>query len=61
MQPILDALRADPVLGMLHARAVDWHRNKITELRARPGWEEFRDWLRANAIETTATITQRDY
>jgi hypothetical protein len=61
MRPILDALRADPVLGMLHARAVDWHRNKITELRARPGWDEFRDWLRRNSIETRGEITQRDY
>lgn len=61
MRPILDALRADPVLGALHAEACDWHRAKIAELRARPGWEEFRDWLRANAIRTTAAITQRDY
>jgi hypothetical protein len=61
MRPVLDALRADPVLGTLHAEACDWHRAKISELRARPGWDEFRDWLRANAIRTTATITQRDY
>jgi len=61
MRPILEALRADPVLGEAHEAACDWHRAKISELRARPGWDEFRDWLRANAITTTATITQRDY
>ncbi|SEK22429.1 Glycosyl transferase family 2 [Roseovarius azorensis] len=58
---LLDALRADPVLGRLHQEACDWHRARIADLRQRPGWEEFRDWLRANAIKTTAMITQKDY
>jgi len=58
---LLDALKADPVLGPLHAEACDWHRGRIAELRARPGWEEFRDWLRRNSLETRDEIAQRDY
>ncbi len=60
-RPVLDALHADPVLGALHAEACDWHRARIAELRARPGWEEFRDWLRRNSLETRDELAQRDY
>jgi len=35
-------LIADPVLAGLHEAACAWHEAKIAELRARPGWEEFR-------------------
>src|SRR6056297_720869 len=61
MRPILDALRADPVLGALHAEACDWHRARIAELRARPGWDEFLGWLKVNKIETSSDIDKRDY
>jgi len=52
-RPMLEALKSDPVLAELHAQAVDWHRAKINELKTRPEYEEFHDWLREHAIETT--------
>lgn len=45
MRPTLDDLLSDPVLKVLHAEAVAWHRSKITELKAREGWGDFRQWL----------------
>lgn len=60
-RPLLDALKADPVLGALHEHACDWHRAKIAELKQRDGWDEFYNWLRANKIETTDTVEQKDY
>ncbi len=32
-RPLLDALKADPVLGELHEQACAWHRTKIEELK----------------------------
>lgn len=61
MRPILAALKADPVLGALHEAACDWHRAKIAELRLRPGWEEFCDWLKLNKIETKSEVIEKDY
>ena len=37
---ILADLKSDPVLGPLHQSAVDWHRAKIDEMRARPEVQE---------------------
>ena len=37
------ALLKDPELARLHKNAIDWHRGKIEELRARDGWDAFRD------------------
>ena len=45
MRPALDELMSDPVLAALHREAVDWHRAKITELKAREDWTDFRQWL----------------
>ncbi|MGR3571262.1 glycosyltransferase family 2 protein [Brevirhabdus sp.] len=42
----LDALMADPELKRLHEAAVEWHRTKIAELKARDGWSEFRETIR---------------
>ncbi len=56
-----EALLADPVLSDLHARACDWHRAKIADLKARPDWTDFRRWLRENKIEPRARVTQKDY
>ncbi|MEL6640056.1 MAG: glycosyltransferase family 2 protein [Pseudomonadota bacterium] len=36
------ALMADPVLSKLHSAACDWHLDKISELKSREGWPEFR-------------------
>lgn len=44
-EPLRQALMADPVLGDLHAKAVAWHKDKIAELRARPDWDDFRQYL----------------
>ncbi|PHS19403.1 MAG: hypothetical protein COA78_00830 [Blastopirellula sp.] len=35
----------DAELARLHARAVEWHRGKITNLRQRDGWDAFRDTI----------------
>ena len=43
-------LMADPVLSSLHQQAVRWHRDKITELNARPDWDAFRAWLAGNLL-----------
>lgn len=48
--PKLKELLADPVLSKLHATACDWHREKISELKKRTDWDDFRDWLYANKI-----------
>ncbi len=55
-RPVLDALKSDPVLGRLHAEACDWHRAKITELKERPGWDRFLDWLRRNKIRADNAV-----
>lgn len=36
-----DRLMADEVIADLHAKACDWHRAKIAELKNRPDYEEF--------------------
>jgi len=54
MRPILDDLKSDPVLKELHANAVKWHRDKITELQERPDWEDFRNWLEVNKMGAEA-------
>jgi pimeloyl-ACP methyl ester carboxylesterase len=47
----MDTLLKDPELARLHAAAIDWHRGKIEELRAREGWNAFRDAIRViNAV-----------
>ncbi|MGX0875606.1 hypothetical protein ACSSV4_000278 [Roseovarius sp. MBR-154] len=60
-RPVLDALKADPVLSRLHREACDWHRAKIAELKDRPGWDEFLGWLKVNKIETKDEVTEKDY
>jgi len=40
-------LIADPELARLHEAACAWHEAKIAELRARAGWEAFRDRIAA--------------
>jgi len=47
---LLDELKSDPRLGRLHARACDWHREKISEIKLRPDWVEFRAWLADNLV-----------
>jgi hypothetical protein len=52
-KPILDQLMDDPVLKELHQKACTWHREKITELKAREDWEPFRKWLYENKLNVT--------
>ncbi len=42
----MENLLQDPELARLHKGAVDWHRDKIEELRQRDGWDAFRDQIR---------------
>ncbi len=42
----MDILLQDPELARLHKAAVDWHRGKIEDLRARDGWDAFREQIR---------------
>ncbi|SHH17660.1 Glycosyl transferase family 2 [Cognatiyoonia sediminum] len=48
-------LMADPALSELHEAAVAWHKAKISELRARDDWQEFRDFLKANLTHRAAS------
>ena len=57
MRPVLDGLKADPVLGALHENAVQWHRDKITELQEREDWAEFRAWLRDHKLGAAPPAT----
>ena len=50
MHTILDDLKADPVLRILHERAVQWHREKILNLQARDDWADFRGWLQTHKL-----------
>ena len=47
---LLAELKADDVLGNLHAAACDWHRAKVAEIKMRPDWVEFRTWLADNLV-----------
>lgn len=62
MLPRLEAalrdLKADPVLGRLHADAVDWHRAKIAALKADPDYARVFDGLKATAAQD-ATVFDR--
>ena len=49
-EPLRRDLMADPVLSGLHDRAVAWHLAKISELRAREDWTEFRQYLDDNIL-----------
>ncbi|MDA7965936.1 glycosyltransferase family 2 protein [Ruegeria sp.] len=48
--PILAELKADPELSRLHAQACAWHRAKVSEIKMRPDWVEFRLWLADNLV-----------
>jgi len=48
--PLRRELLADAELAALHQTACNWHRDKITELKARPDWTEFRNWLYENVV-----------
>ncbi len=48
--PLYEKLKSDPELGRLHAAACDWHRDKITAIKERPDWDEFRAWLADNLV-----------
>ncbi len=48
--PLLAELKDDPTLSRLHTEACDWHREKISEIKLRPEWDEFRSWLAENLI-----------
>lgn len=48
--PLLTELKKDPELSRLHREACDWHRAKISEIKLRPDWFEFRGWLADNLI-----------
>lgn len=48
--PLLEELKNDPVLSKLHRSACDWHRAKIKEIKERPDWVEFREWLSDNLV-----------
>ncbi|MCV6824776.1 MULTISPECIES: glycosyltransferase family 2 protein [Halocynthiibacter] len=41
----LSSLMQDPTLSELHQKACDWHRDKITNLKQRDGWDEFRETI----------------
>jgi pimeloyl-ACP methyl ester carboxylesterase len=49
-QTLLD----DPELHRLHRAACDWHQAKIEEIKARPDWEDFRQWLEENLLGAAA-------
>ncbi|WP_171098446.1 glycosyltransferase family 2 protein [Ruegeria sp. HKCCD7255] len=48
--PMLAEFKADAELSRLHAQACDWHRAKISEIKTRPDWVEFRSWLADNLV-----------
>lgn len=48
--PLLADLKADEELNELHAQACVWHRAKVSEIKMRPEWVEFRVWLADNLI-----------
>lgn len=48
--PLLADLKSDPELSRLHTKACDWHREKISEIKLRPEWVEFRSWLAENLV-----------
>ncbi|WP_424830875.1 glycosyltransferase family 2 protein [Ruegeria sp.] len=48
--PVLAELKADPELAKLHKQACDWHRRKVSEIKLRPEWVEFRSWLADNLV-----------
>lgn len=48
--PLLDDLKADAKLQKLHAEACDWHRAKISDIKSRPDWDDFRAWLAENLV-----------
>lgn len=52
-EPLLQELLADPVLGPLQAKACDWHRAKIADLKARKDWDSFRNWLYDNKLSVS--------
>ena len=41
----LARLRSDKVLNELHQQAVAWHREQITDIKARPDWADFIDMV----------------
>ena len=49
-EPVRQDLMQDKELGALHSAACDWHRDKVTELKARPDWTAFRTWLYENVV-----------
>lgn len=57
-EPLRQELLAEPVLGPLHQAAVEWHKEKISSLRAREDWAEFRQYLHDNLV-TPASPQQR--
>ncbi|WP_170557908.1 glycosyltransferase family 2 protein [Ruegeria atlantica] len=48
--PLLAELKADQELKELHVQACDWHRAKVSEIKMRPEWVDFRVWLADNLI-----------
>ncbi len=47
MRPVLDGFMADAALAQLHAEAVDWHRARITHLKAQDDYRDlYEDLLR---------------
>lgn len=58
LETALAGLKADPVLGRLHADAVDWHRARIAALKADPDYARVFEELKASAAED-ATVFDR--
>ena len=47
---LLVELKSDAELGQLHTKACDWHRARVSEIKLRPDWVEFRAWLADNLV-----------